>query len=88
MWTKGKLWLGLVPKFSGKKRARAAPTQVHLGLSADVGTLSRKRLHEQGVSDDNGGIEGTTKKSRFVSGVVSNNGLISVEAVGQPRQAQ
>lgn len=57
---------------------------MHLGLSANVGTLSRKRLHEQGVSDDSGGIEGTTKKSRFVSGVVYNNDLISVEAVGQP----
>ena len=55
---------------------------MHLGLSTNVGTLSRKRLHEQGVSDDSGGIEGTTKKSKFVSGVVYNNDLISVEAVG------
>jgi hypothetical protein len=62
--------------------------QSHQVQIPSVGSGTRKRGLKVSVDHEQVNADGKRKKSKIVSGVISNNDPISVEVVEQPRRSQ
>jgi hypothetical protein len=85
---KGKHVVGSSSTPKWKKRARHAVMHAQQVQHAVVGSNTRKRGLEVDIDHEQVNDNGKRKKCKLVSGVVSNNDPISVEAVEQPRRSQ
>ncbi|GMY06280.1 hypothetical protein FCV25MIE_12458 [Fagus crenata] len=85
---KGKHVVGSSSSTKWKKRARHTVMQDQKVQPVVMGSNTRKRGLEVDISQEQVNDNGKQKKCKIVSGVVSNNDPMSVEAVEQPRRPQ